>query len=90
MPLAGAKALVCAHKPELPPAVPCHAASSMKELGLPTHGSGVEAGGFNVCKALYLSVVPFIPASQRARHHHKKKNYLQFYQHKMTVGFLEA
>lgn len=87
--LAGAKASVCAHKPEFPPAVLCHAASLMKKLELPTHGSGLEAGGFNVCKALYLSMAPFVPASKRVRHHHKK-NYLQFYQYKMTVGLSEA
>lgn len=69
---AGAESLVYAHKPELPPAIFYHATSLMKELWLPTHGDGLEAGGFNACKALYLSMAPFIPASRRVHHHHKK------------------
>lgn len=70
--LAGAQSLVGAHSPELPAAILYHAAPSMKKLRLPTHGGGLEAGGFNACKALYLSMAPFIPASQGVHHHHKK------------------
>lgn len=69
---AGAESLACGREPELPPAILYRAAPLIKKLWLPAHGGGLEAGGFNACKALYLSVAPFIPASQKVHHHHKK------------------
>ena len=71
------------------PAILYHTALVAK-LWLPAHSAGLEAGGFNGRKVLYLSVAPFTPASQRVHRHHKKKLFTVLSAQDDCVGLIEA
>lgn len=62
---------VCAYMPGLPSAILHPTGLLLKPLWLPAPRAGLEAGVFNACKTLYLSVAPFIPALERLHHNQK-------------------